>query len=420
MEAGIVLTIFVALFILQWCFWVGLEIVNSRHLKRTRDKVPRSFEAFIDEDKLTRIRSYSMDNVRFGVFSKTLSDAILLSAILLGVLPYIDLHTLFGAHSPVFNGAVFFLVLILSVLALHLPLDYYHTFVIEERHGFNRTTLPLWIWDQVKGALVSVALAGLLILPLLWFIQRFPDSWWLWGFVVVTAIQFSVALLFPVVIAPLFNKFRPLEDQVLADKVEHLIRKVGLKTKGIFEMDAGKRSKHSNAYFTGLGKTKRIVLFDTLLESHSHEEILAVLAHEIGHYKGGHVIKMLLVSTATMFAGFYATYLLMGWGVLYEAFGIDHAQYYVALFLIGILWQRLGYFVRPLSMALSRKFERSADRYAVDLTQKVEPLANALKRLSSDNLSNLNPHPMYVRFNYSHPPVVERVATIESMRGTAG
>jgi STE24 endopeptidase len=191
-----------------------------------------------------------------------------------------------------------------------------------------------------------------------------------------------------------------------------LAEKVGMKTSGIFQMDAGRRSAHSNAYFTGLGKTKRIVLFDTLLNAHTHDEILGVLAHEMGHFKLKHVIWSYLFSQVGIFAGLYATYLLMNWNLLYDTFGLNPEHSYLALFIVGVFWQKAGFFLRPVFTALSRRFERQADAFAVDLMKNPASLATALKKMASHNLSNLNPHPFYVWFYYSHPPMVERVTRL--------
>jgi STE24 endopeptidase len=216
-------------------------------------------------------------------------------------------------------------------------------------------------------------------------------------------------------IAPLFNKFEPLQDQELADKVVHLMQSAGLRIKGIFQMDAGKRSGHTNAYFTGLGRTKRIVLFDTLMQSHPQEEILAVLAHEVGHYKGRHIWKQFFFFACSMAAALYLCYRLLNWPLLYQTFGFKISSPYVGLFLLSLLGQKAGFFLSPLYMALSRRFERQADRFSVGLLKSSSSMITVLKRLAADNLSNLFPHPWYVRFHYSHPPLMERIMALEKM-----
>jgi STE24 endopeptidase len=218
--------------------------------------------------------------------------------------------------------------------------------------------------------------------------------------------------LYPVVILPLFNKFDPIENTVLENRIRALMQKVGLRAKGIFKMDASKRSKHTNAFFVGLGRTKRIVLFDTLLASHTEEEILAVLAHEAGHWKKRHVLRMLVPLEILSFISFYAVAKFLDWPLIYQTFGFQELNTYVGLFLIGTFISLLGFFAGPLESAISRRFEREADDFALELIGTGKPMTSALKRLASDNLANLSPHPLYAWFYYSHPPLVERIARL--------
>ena len=222
-----------------------------------------------------------------------------------------------------------------------------------------------------------------------------------------------MAILYPVLLAPLFNKFEPVRDEELAAKILAEMEKNSIRVGKILQMNAALRSRHTNAYFTGIGKTKRIVLFDTLLESHTHEEILAVLAHEAGHLKKKHVPKQLLLFAGFSLASFYATWLFIKWPLLFSTFGFNTAPVYVGLYLAWLLWGKAGFFLQPLYMAISRRYERQADLFAAQMLGSGEAMAKALKRVAADNLSNLNPHPLYVRFHYSHPPVVQRVAALE-------
>ena len=220
--------------------------------------------------------------------------------------------------------------------------------------------------------------------------------------------------LFPIVIAPLFNKFEPIENKLLEHRIQTLMEEVGLRAKGVFKMDAGKRSRHTNAYFTGIGRNKRIVLFDTLLASHTEEEILAVLAHEIGHWKKRHVLRQIVLLEILSLAVFYGVAKFLDWPLLYQTFGFQKPIPYVGLFLIGALLSTLGYFAQPLESAIFRNFECEADDFALDLMRTAEPMRSALKRLAADNLANLIPHPLYAWFYYSHPPLVERIARLKS------
>jgi STE24 endopeptidase len=222
-----------------------------------------------------------------------------------------------------------------------------------------------------------------------------------------------MTVLYPTVIAPLFNKFTPIDDPDLKKDIEELAEKEGLSIKGIYQMDASKRSRHTNAYFSGLGKTKRIVLFDSLIEAHDADEIVAVLAHEIGHLKKNHIKKQMAIMTVASFFVFYLASKMIVWETMYQSFGFSMMPVYAGLFLVGVLWQPAGFFLSPMAMSISRRFEREADLYCLGITKSAEPLVRALKKMAKENLSNLLPHPLYVWFNYSHPPLTERIKRLE-------
>ncbi|MEW6111903.1 MAG: M48 family metallopeptidase [Thermodesulfobacteriota bacterium] len=409
---------FLSLYLVQLLAAIWLDGLNLGRLRSLGADVPKAFDGFIDAERLKRITSYTRDNTKLHVVQRIVADAFLLAIIFSGALS--ALAGLVPAGQFILSGTLFFVLLGLIFSAIGLPFDYYHTFVIEERYGFNRSTLGLWLADHLKSALLSIAIMILLVVPLLWAVQAFPFSWWLWGAAIVITGQLILSVLYPVLIAPLFNKFEPLQDEDLIREVEKLAHQAGMRPKGIYRMDAGRRSTHSNAYFSGIGRTKRIVLFDTLLEAHGRDEILAVLAHELGHYRGKHIIKSFLISAVGTFLAFYVTSLLMAWPAVNQAFAFDPSRPYLALFVIAITLQRAGFFLRPLAMALSRHFERQADSYAVKAIDKGRPLALALKKMASHNLSNLTPHPLYVRFHYSHPPLVERVGRIDALGRESG
>jgi STE24 endopeptidase len=404
---------FLFLFLLYLVFDLWLERINRQHLKSQGGHVPKLFEGFIDGPKLSQIIAYTLDNSRFAGLQQIISDTVLLGILLSGLLPLLE--QLSGYWKlPFIPSGLFFLLIpgIISSL-VDLPFGYYHTFVIEEKYGFNKSTRRIWIIDQLKAAALSLVLFSLIVSLILWMICLSPFHWWLWGFLILSLIQLTLAILYPILIAPIFNKFQPIQDQGLVDKIDHLMQEAGIRIKGLFQMDAGRRSRHTNAYFTGLGKTKRIVLFDTLIENHPQEEILAVLAHEAGHFKGKHIWKQFLLFELSMLLAFYLSYKLIDWPLLHQTFGFQHASPYVGLFLVGILGQKAGFFLAPFYMALSRRFERQADRFAVGLLKSPSSMMAVLKRLGADNLSNLFPHPFYVWFHYSHPPLVERITSIE-------
>ncbi len=406
---------FVAVYLLQFFFFLWLERLNHSHIKHYGNRVPEPFEGVIDADKLIKSNAYTLDKSRLAQFEQITDDLFFLGLILFGFLPILDFHAM--EFHYVITGLIFFAVLGLISFSIKLPFDYYRTFVTEEKYGFNKSTLKLWVTDNIKHQILSIVLTSILLAPVLWVIKAYPDSWWFWGFCVVSLVQILLTVLYPVLIAPLFNKFIALEDQTLAESIQKLMSEAGITLKGIFQMDAGKRSGHTNAYFTGLGKTKRIVLFDTLIQSHTHEETLGVLAHEVGHFKKKHIIKQLFVFEAFMLLCFYLTWHIMNWDLLYSTFGFGTGQFYIGLFIVGVFWQKSVYFLKPLYTGLSRRYERQADNFAANLINSSEPLISAFKRLGADNLANLTPHPLYTKFNYSHPPLVERITELEKGPG---
>lgn len=412
-EPQLVLTVFLAVYLAQTTLQQSLERLNQRFSRQHGNAVPTSFENFIDRARLAQISAYTEARSLLRTVHSLATDLLLLTIILSGFLPALE-QMLEARHIPLlFAGLLFFLVPGFIQAIVELPFDYYQTFVIEERFGFNRSSLPTWLSDCLKTGLLSLILSAVLLSLILSTIHLSPTLWWLWGFCLVLLVQIILVLLYPVLIAPLFNKFAPIEDERLAAKINRLMAENGIRVKKILQMDAATRSQHTNAYFTGFGKTKRIVLYDTILQTHPDDEILAVLAHEAGHFRKKHVLKQLCFFAAATLAAFYLTHRLLDWLALYLAFGFETARSYVGLFLIMTFWQKAGYFLLPLYMALSRRYERQADAFAAVMLQDPTPLARALKRMAADNLSNLSPHPLYVAFNYSHPPLVERVRDLE-------
>ncbi|UCF56882.1 MAG: M48 family metallopeptidase, partial [Deltaproteobacteria bacterium] len=312
-------------------------------------------------------------------------------------------------------GLIFFAIPGLIGAIADLPFDYYHIFVIEEKYGFNTRTLKTWLSDLLKSVLITVMLGTVLLSLLLMMVKYAGSSWWVWAWLIFLSFQILMAVIYPTVIAPIFNKFVPLEDKELSDKIQNLAENEGLTIKGVFQMDATKRSRHTNAYLSGLGETKRIVLFDTLMDAHEDDEILAVLAHEMGHLKRNHIRKQLAILGLSSIGLFYLASEMITWKTMYGAFGFSIMPAYAGLFLVAVLWEPVGFFLSPVAMAISRRFEREADRHAFKVMKSAEPLVMALKKMARDNLSNLRPHPLYVWFNHSHPPLLERIKTLEDM-----
>jgi STE24 endopeptidase len=410
-----ILSIFLGFYILELFFFCLLEKLNRYYLEHHGSLMASRFRGYIDEERLARINAYTRDKSHLATTHKLLSDLFLLGLILVGVLPLLDRQCVSWNLPVVWTGLLFFGMIGFVFYVLDLPFDYFRTFVIEERYGFNRSTFRLWLTDHVKAGLLSVLLLGPVLGAILWVIQSFPDTWWLLALAIVSGFQIVLMVLYPILIAPLFNRFEPLKNSSLAERLKDLLERAGVRIKEISQMDAGRRSQHTNAYFTGLGKTKRVVLFDTLIHRHTHEEILAVLAHEAGHFMGKHLIKQWFVFSTSMLIVLYLTSRLIDWPTLHSTFAFDGPRPYVGLLLIGIFWQKAGFFIIPFYMALTRHWEREADRFAVHIMNEPGPFVTALKRMAADNLSNLAPHPVYVWFNATHPPLAQRIAMLEGI-----
>jgi STE24 endopeptidase len=415
---NIYLSAYLAAYLISTVLDITIDLANAAHLKKYNGAVPEGFDDVVDGKKLSEMERYTMDNTRFGICESLFSKTIFLIIILSGLLPWFQ-KSIEGYHY-IISGLLFFAFPGLIGLLAGIPFDYYHTFRIEESFGFNTNTIKTWFVDHIKSILISAVFFSILISCLLMMIRHAGTLWWLWAWIFFISFQILMVVIYPTLIAPLFNKFEPVRDVELDNAIRELAEKEGLHIKDIFQMDAGKRSKHTNAYFTGIGKTKRIVLYDTLLEAHSRNEILAVLAHEIGHLKLGHIKKQILLVTVASFILFFIISKALGWELLYKSFGFTSMPQYVGIFLLALLLEPVGFFLMPISMALSRRNERQADNYVHKLFKDLGPLIKALKKMASDNLSNLRPHPLYVIFHYSHPPITERVNRLKQMNESGG
>ena len=407
---------FLALFFLRTGAQVFLHRLNLSFLRQRGDRIPEVFQGVLDQEKFKKISVYTVESSEFDLFASISDQGFLLVILLSGFLPWLVKGIAQSHLGTVVEGLIFFAALAVLTHLFQIPFDLYDTFVIEERHGFNTMNFRTWTVDLLKSLVLSALLGGLLLGVLLGLVVYGGSLWWFWAWVLLGFFQLLLLWLFPVVIAPLFNKFEPLENKQLEQRIEGLMEKVGLRLRGVFRMDASKRSKHTNAYFTGIGRTKRIVLFDTLLGSHTEDEILAVLAHEIGHWKKKHLLKQLLILETLSLAGLYLVSRLLNWTFIYTTFGFQEAIPYVGFFLIECLASPIGYFVQPLESAISRRFEWEADDYSLRLMGTPEPICGALKRLASDNLSNLLPHPVYAWFYYSHPPLIDRLSRLQEVK----
>ena len=361
------------------------------------------------------MESYEAEKTSFSFVSSLCGNIVVILFIFAGVL---DAYTSWTAsfNLPfILYGLLFFLLLTYASSILSIPFDLYSTFKIEKKFGFNTMTPKLWIADFFKSLLLSTLITGFLLAVGFWIIQSSPNSWWIWiwGFFLI----FSLFIMYisPYVIEPLFNKFTPLDVPELEAGITDMMKKVNIKVSRVFRMDASKRSRHTNAYFSGIGKTKRIILYDTLLEKMDHNEILAVLAHEAGHWKKKHIVKMIVGMEIISFLGIYFSYRVLQSDILLDLFRIQNGTFFTKMIILGFIGSIIAFPFTPLGSFISRRFEREADRFACHLSGNNEAMASALIKLSKDNLSNLHPHPLYAAFYYSHPPVVERIREIRSL-----
>jgi STE24 endopeptidase len=407
------LSVFLFVLMAGFSMELWLEWINAGYMKNSAGRIPVMLQDMVDEAKLRKMVAYNLDHTEAGIFYGITGKIVFLFIILSGILPWLANRIENMNFIPA--GLIFFAFPALIESIIHLPFDYYQIFVIEERYGFNTRHLKIWISDFLKSLAVGTIVGGCLLCLVFIVIQKSGNRWWFWSWLVFLGFQFVMIILYPKIIAPLFNKFRPIENQVLAEKIQELVIREGLKVEGIFQMDAGKRSRHTNAYFSGFGKTKRIVLFDTLLASHTEDEIIAVLAHEIGHLKNGHIRKQFIGIGLISFVLFFLISRLLNWEVMYYSLGFNKNPVYVGLFLISILWSPFGILINPFFLNILRKFEREADEYAHALLKTSAPLIRALKKMAVDNLSNINPHPLYVIFHYSHPAIMDRIAYLECL-----
>lgn len=375
--------------------------------------IPPEFEGKIDENLLKKTQEYEGEKTRFSFISSIFGNVITIIFIFGGLLNIYN-SWIASLNGPfILTGILFLLILSYASTFLSIPFSLYSTFRIENKYGFNTMTLKLWLTDFLKSILVSTILMGIVALVGLWLIQSSPNYWWIWvwGFFLI----FSLFMMYisPYVIEPLFNKFTPIEEEGIEDKIKKLMQKVNLKVSRVFKMDASKRSRHTNAYFTGIGRVKRIILYDTLLEKMNHDEILSVLAHEAGHWKKKHVLKMIIVLELISLVGIYISFRILQTDLLTALFQIKQGTFFAKVVILGFIGGIISLPFIPLSNYVSRRFEREADSFACELTGNSESMASALIKLSRDNLSNLHPHPLYAAFYYSHPPIVQRIKDIK-------
>jgi STE24 endopeptidase len=410
-----ILIIILAAYAVVMAFDFLMDYLNYKHLKAFGHMIPEEFKGRIDAEQLKKTSDYTVDKMRFGFICTVFDEALILILIFSGLLEsYSSWMNGLGLNFML-SGIAFFLPLIFIKTFLEIPFSLYSTFKIENKYGFNKMTIKLWLSDLLKSLIISAVILSILIAAAFAIIAASPAFWWFWVWLLFFLFSIFMMYLSPYVIEPLFNKYTQIDDESLVSDISSLMQKAGLKISKVQKMDASKRTKHSNAYFTGIGHVKRIVLFDTLLQQMEKSEILAVLAHEAGHWKRQHVLKLLFIVETGALISSYIAFLLLNSDILCRIFHISCDSFSAKIILLGFITSIATYPIAPIFNFISRKFEWEADRFACDLTSGNEGLVSALIKLSAENLSNLHPHHLYSKFHYSHPPVTERIRYLKEM-----
>ncbi len=390
------------------------NLLNVRHLK---PDLPGEFDGWFDRDKYRRSQDYLRVTTRFEMVQLIATTSVMLAFLVAGGFGWVDQWARGWEFGLIGTGLVFTAVLMLASMAVDLPFKVYDTFVIEERFGFNRTRPGTFIADHLKSIALTALLGAPLFAGILWFFSEAGAWGWAIAWIAVTGFQFVLMLLAPSLLLPLFNKFTPLADGELKSAIEVYATSQHYRLSGIFSIDGSRRSSKTNAYVTGLGRLKRIALFDTLIEKHTVPELVGVLAHEVGHAKLGHIRKMLVTSIATTGAMFYLLSLFLDQPGIYEALGVAWpegaaAPIYAGMITFSIIMAPVNRLMSIYSHHRSRKHEFEADAFAARTTGDAESMITALKKLGVENLSNLTPHPFTVWLEYSHPPLLERIKAL--------
>ncbi|MBG0791161.1 MAG: M48 family metallopeptidase [Desulfovibrionaceae bacterium] len=410
------LIVILASLLAAWLLGLLSDLLNSRAM---RPSIPPEFADVFDPATYARSQEYTRATMRFSGVTETFNTVVVIALILVGGFNWLDLAVRAPGLSPVLTGLLYIGSLGLAGTLLSMPFSAYRTFVLENRFGFNTTTPSTFLLDQLKSVILASVVGGSLVVGvLILFREAGPFAWiWCWGFAV--AVSLGLTYVAPTWILPLFNKFTPLEDGELRSAIEAYAEKTGFELSGIFVMDGSRRSTKGNAFFTGLGKRRRIALFDTLIHDMTVEEIVAVLAHEVGHAKLGHIRKRLVTGIARTGLIFWLMSLFLNSRGLFDAFGMEHMSVHAGLIFFFLLYTPISLAMTVLSGLISRRHEFQADAFSARTTGDARSMISALKKLSARNLSNLTPHPLTVWLEYGHPPVLQRVRALKQRVGAA-
>jgi len=388
-----------------------LGLLNILKLKA---ELPDELKGIYDEEKYKKSQEYHKTNAKFGFITATFNFIVVLTIVLIGGFGWVDELVSDHFSNSILTTLLFFGILFIASDIIHLPFSIYRPFVIEEKFGFNKTTPKTFLIDKIKGYLLGIIVGGLIIGILLVLINQLGKDFWIWFWLVIGIFMIFINMFYTSLIVPLFNKLKPLEEGELKTTIHAYSQKVDFPLTNVYVIDGSKRSTKANAYFSGIGSKKKIVLFDTLINNHSKEELIAVLAHEVGHYKKKHILIGLLLSLIQTGIMLYVLSLFIFNPVLSQALGSDRNSIGVNLVAFGILFTPISHIVGIFMNIFSRKNEYEADRYAAE-TYNGNALSTALKKLSVNNLSNLTPHPAYVFMHYSHPPLLQRLKALKKV-----
>jgi STE24 endopeptidase len=405
----VIFYIIVAFVILDFSFERILGYLNYTKLSNV---LPDELKGIYDDEKYKKSQDYLRVNMKFGLFTSFLSFIGILLMLFLEGFGWLDGFVRNYAQNTILISVMFFGVIGIASDLLSTPFDVYDTFVIEEKFGFNRTTVKTYILDKIKGWLLAIIIGGGLIAVFVWFYEIAGELFWLYAWIFFSAFSIFMTMFYSTLIVPIFNKQKPLEQGELRDAIENFAGKVGFKLDNIFVIDGSKRSTKANAYFSGFGPKKRIVLFDTLIKDHTTEELVAVLAHEVGHYKMKHTLKGMMISLLHTAVILYLLGVFINYDVLSIALGGEQASFHLGILAFGLLYSPISTILGIFGNVLSRKHEYQADKFAAE-NYDAKPLQQALKKLSVNNLSNLQPHPAVVFVTYSHPPLLKRLEFLD-------
>tara|TARA_R110002050_G_scaffold207331_1_gene343424 strand:- start:2070 stop:3302 length:1233 start_codon:yes stop_codon:yes gene_type:complete len=410
MNSSILFYIIIAILLIQFIIETVLEYLNA---KRYTDVVPSELSDVFDKEEYRKSQEYKKTNYRFGMVSTVFSLSLTLLFLILGGFEWIDTIARSYSDNPIVIALIFFGIIMIGNDIVTTPFSYYHTFVIEEKFGFNKSTKKLFWTDKFKGWIMMMIIGGGILALIIWFFQRAGTNFWVYAWALISVFSLFMNLFYSRLIVPLFNKQTPLEEGSLKSKIEAYAKNVGFELKNIFVIDGSKRSTKANAYFSGFGKEKRITLYDTLINDLEEDEIVAVLAHEVGHYKRKHIIFNLSASILLTGLTLFILSIFINNPEVSLAIGVSQPSFHAALIGFGILYSPISEFTGLIMNAMSRKFEFQADDFAKK-TFAPKPLITSLKKLSKNSLSNLTPHPAYVFVHYSHPPLMSRIQNLKA------